>query len=239
MKLSNYRAISFDCFGTLVDWESGIINALRNACDDKLQQVSDAQLIAYFLRQESTILADTPDIPYPSALSKTYASILAKLDRPCDKSKAIHFGNSISEWPLFSDTIKALTHLQRHHKLVILSNIDEASIEVTRARLLCNFYRTYTAQAIGSFKPALNNFNYLVRHLADLGIKKHELLHVSVSRFHDIEPAAATGIDTAWINRADTLNGTLSIQPEFSPSIEPLYKFCSLAELVSAHKAGH
>ncbi|MNG11423.1 hypothetical protein D3C84_949670 [compost metagenome] len=85
----------------------------------------------------------------------------------------------------------------------------------------------------------MNNFNYLVRHLADLGIKKHELLHVSVSRFHDIEPAAATGIDTAWINRANTLNGTLSIQPEFSPGIEPTYRFGSLAEMVSAHKAGY
>jgi 2-haloalkanoic acid dehalogenase type II len=239
MTLSNYRAISFDCFGTLVDWESGIIKALRNSCNDKLQQISDAQLIACFLKQESTILRDTPDILYPSALSRTYSNILAELDRPCDERKAMHFGRSIQEWPLFRDTIKALSHLQRHHKLVILSNIDEASIEVTKTRLSCNFYRTYTAQSIGSFKPALNNFNYLVHHLTELGIKKHELLHVSVSRFHDIEPAAATGIDTAWINRAQTLNGTLSIQPDFCPSAQPTYTFGSLAELISAHKAGH
>lgn len=239
MTLSNYHAISFDCFGTLVDWESGIINALRNASDDKLELVSDAQLIAFFLKQESTILADAPGIPYPVALGKTYASILAELEKPCDTIQAMRFGSSVGEWPIFNDTIKALAYLQRHHKLIILSNIDDASIEATKTRLLCNFYRTYTAQAIGSFKPALNNFDYLVRHLEELGIKKQELLHVSVSRFHDIEPAAVTGIDTVWINRANTLNGTLSIQAEFSPSIEPTYKFRSLAEMVNEHKAGY
>ncbi|MGY2261106.1 hypothetical protein [Pseudomonas sp. SDO55104_S430] len=201
-------------------------------------QISDVQLIAHFLTQESIILAKHPEIFYPLALSKTYALVLAELDRPCDEEKAISFGSSAAKWPLFADTIYSLTYLQQYHKLVILSNIDETSIEAAKTNFLCSFYRTYTAQAIGSFKPALENFKYLVRNLADLGIEKREILHISVSRFHDIDPAATTGIDTAWINRANTLNGTLSIHKDFSPRAEPNYRFRSLAELVDAHKIG-
>ncbi|MCQ3000755.1 HAD hydrolase-like protein [Pseudomonas syringae] len=236
MTIHNYEAISFDCFGTLVDWESGIINAIRKSCHDNCHAMTDEELIERFLAHETAILSEKPDIPYRVALAKTYQSILADAGVPCSQEHSSNFGKSIQEWPLFPDTIEALSYLGNHHKLVILSNIDDDSIEITKKRLQCEFFRTYTAQAIGTFKPAINNFMYLIDNLAPFSIRKEKILHVSVSRFHDIEPASSQGIDTAWINRANTLNGTLSIHPEFMPTQAPTYQFSSLSELAAYHQ---
>ncbi len=238
MAMTNYKAISFDCFGTLVDWESGIVDSLKSTFSDEISQVADADLVERFLAHESAILANNPTITYTLALAQTFKAITQGFGLTCSDEKANDFGRSIATWPLFSDTLDALSYLSGSHQLVVLSNIDDVSINKVKTRLSCDFFRIYTAQAIGTFKPAINNFQYLIANLAELDIGKDDILHVSVSRFHDIEPAAANGLDTAWINRAQTLNGTLSIHSDFTPVIEPTYTFSSLSEMVSAHKAG-
>lgn len=236
MELHDYEVISFDCFGTLVDWESGIVKSIREGCQERCDGILDKDLIGYFLSHESAILSETPDIPYRLALAKTYEGVLAELGVKCKEEHSRRFGASVIGWPIFPDTIDALSYLGSHHKLVVLSNIDEPSIESTKDRLRCDFFRTYTAQAIGTFKPSANNFRYLTDKLSQLHIPREKILHVSVSRFHDIDPAAAHGIDTAWINRAGTANGTLSIHKGFRPKQKPTYQFSSLSELVDSHK---
>lgn len=145
------------------------------------------------------------------------------------------YGNSIKDWPAFVDSAEALAYLKKHYKLVILSNVDNASFAHSNRRLQVEFDAVYTAQDIGSYKPSGRNFDYMIDKLQGLGITKSEILHTAESLFHDHAPANKAGLASCWIYRRHDQQG---FGATMNPDVPPRYnfRFNSMADLVKAHR---
>jgi 2-haloalkanoic acid dehalogenase type II len=142
----------------------------------------------------------------------------------------------VGEWPAFPDSAEALAYLKGHFKLIILSNVDRASFAGSNRRLAVEFDEIFTAEDIGSYKPNLRNFEYLLEHLAANGVGKDDLLHVAQSLFHDHVPANRMGIASAWIDRRHDKPGAgATVLPDPMPHFD--FRFTSLGELAAAHRA--
>ncbi|MCA3708471.1 MAG: HAD hydrolase-like protein [Phenylobacterium sp.] len=238
MDFSRYKVLSFDCYGTLIDWETAILDALRRAMATVAAGLDDEALFARFLSAEADIAERAPGKSYPRVLSETYTAVLADFGVVADRDAAADFGNGIGHWRPFPDTAQALRDLRARYELAILSNIDRGSLNTTLRRLPVDFIATYTAEDIGSYKPDTRNFEYLLEGLAALGFHKSQLLHLSVSLFHDHVPARALGIDTCWIRRRPTANGTLASPSQFKGGVQPTYTYDSLEAFVLDHERG-
>ena len=185
MKLTNFKALTFDCYGTLIDWESGMVNALKPLTDRLATPLGRDQILEAHARHESAQQAYTPDKLYPEILAIVYKRLAEKWGLIVPWDECLHYGQSVKHWPAFNDSPDALTYLKQHFKLVILSNVDNGSFAASNAKLGVDFDAIYTAQDIGGYKPAGRNFNYMLDHLAQLGVEKDEILHTAESLFHD------------------------------------------------------
>jgi 2-haloalkanoic acid dehalogenase type II len=148
----------------------------------------------------------TPSLPYNELLVMSLSDFAREIGIPLPDSISEPFGNSVGTWRAFPDTVEALQKLRKHYKLIILSNVDNANIAATVDKQLApaRFDAVYTAQDVGNYKPALDNFEYLFGHAKkDLGIdwQKGELLHVARSLHHDHAPAKEVGLRSVWISR--------------------------------------
>jgi putative hydrolase of the HAD superfamily len=149
--------------------------------------------------------------------------------------ECVRYGHSIKDWPAFPDSADALQYLKQHYKLVILSNVDNESFAASNRKLGVEFDAIYTAEDIGSYKPADTNFEYMLAMLKQLGIEKPDILHTAESLFHDHAPANRCGLKSCWIYRRHEQAGFGATMP---PGEMPRYdfRFKSLAEMVEAHK---
>ena len=202
-RLTDYRALTFDCYGTLIDWEVGIWDALQplilnNPGSDLPREIA----LGAFARGESRQQQATPDLPYPELLSRVHRAIAETFGLESRRDLDAAFGDSVPQWPAFPDSADGLRLLCRHYKLVILSNVHRGGIAASTRKLGVEFDAVYTAQDIGSYKPADANFAYLLAHLkSDLGLDRSRILHVAQSLYHDHAPANRFGIANAWIDR--------------------------------------
>ncbi len=202
-RLTDYSALTFDCYGTLIDWEIGIWDALQplilhNPGADLTREAA----LGAFARGESRQQQTTPDLPYPDLLSRVHRGIAETFGLKSNRDLDAVFGDSVQHWPAFPDSSEGLRLLGRHYKLVILSNVHRDGIAASTRKLGVEFDAVYTAQDIGSYKPADANFTYLLAHLkSDLGLDRSRILHVAQSLFHDHAPANRFGIANAWIDR--------------------------------------
>jgi len=234
MKLSDFEALSFDCYGTLIDWESGILDALRPLRERA--GVGADKLLEVYGEVEYEIETQNPGLLYSQLLEQVHSGLCRRLGVSEDPDEAAKFGASVGDWPAFSDSAEALRYLKQHFKLVILSNVDRKSFAATNRRLGVEFDFIFTAEDIGSYKPDLRNFEYLIARLADAGIGKDKLLHVAQSLLHDHVPANRMGIASSWIDRRhDKAGGGATVLPDPMPH----YDFCftSLVGLAEAHQA--
>ncbi|HHX8329303.1 TPA: HAD-IA family hydrolase [Vibrio alginolyticus] len=227
--LDEYNTVSFDCYGTLIDWESAIINFFRN---DTQTKIIDEEIIDLFLSSEMSVIAAAPTLNYQDVLEETYKKMTLSTVQTFNSNIAKEFAASITTWEPFYDTRKFLKNLKAEgYNLVILSNIDRKSLDKTMEYLGVEFLDSYTAEEIGDYKPSPKCFSYMLLQLYDkYGIKNSDILHFSVSLHHDHRTAISLGIDTCWINRAQTVNGTLSTPDNFVNDIKPTYAFLSLEE---------
>jgi 2-haloacid dehalogenase len=258
MKLSDFGALSFDCYGTLIDWESGICAALApllSRAGVDLSGGGDAPsrsgmglsrgeveltrdgVLAAFARLEARQQETTPGMVYPDLLAEVHGQLASEWDVARDTAEDAAFGASVGTWPAFPDTVEALVYLKQHFRLVILSNVDRASFQATNARLGVAFDAIYTAQDIGSYKPDQRNFVYLIDRLREQGVAKEKILHVAQSLFHDHVPAKAMGMTSAWIDRRHDADGSGATAP-VSDDVRYDFRFTSLGELAAAHRAG-
>ncbi len=202
-QLTDYRVLTFDCYGTLIDWETGIWDALQPLVmrNPDAQVSRDAALVA-FGQCENLQERETPDLLYPALLNRVHQRIADCLGMRTNPDLDEAFGASVPDWPAFADTADALRILKRHFRLVILSNVHKDGIAGSNRKLGVEFDAIYTAEDIGSYKPADANFEYLLAHLkSDFGLERSDVLHTAQSLHHDHVPANRFGLANAWIDR--------------------------------------
>jgi 2-haloalkanoic acid dehalogenase type II len=236
MQLTGFKALSFDCYGTLIDWESGIWTALQPLIERAGIVVARDEALEAFGELETVQQAATPELRYSELLARVHGQLAAAWGVPERPDENAAFGASVPDWPAFPDSAEALAYLARHHKLIILSNVDRASFVGSQRRLGVAFDAVYTAEDIGCYKPDRRNFSFLIERLkTDFGIERDDLLHVAQSLFHDHEPAVACRLVTAWIDRRHGQTGWGATKP---PRGRPriAYHFRNLAELAAAHQ---
>jgi 2-haloacid dehalogenase len=234
MRLSQFKALSFDCYGTLIDWETGLANALEPL--RAAAGVSHDQLLEAFGNAEHEVEEAHPGMRYSELLELVHSRLVDRFGLPANAEAARAFGQSVGDWPAFPDTREALQYLKRHFRLIILSNVDRASFVRSNERLGVEFDRIFTAEEIGSYKPDLRNFEFLLSRIGDDGLGKSDLLHVAQSLFHDHVPANRLGIASAWIDRRhDKSGGGATKVPDPMPRVD--FRFTSMEELAAAHKA--
>jgi len=236
MRLGDFTVLSFDCYGTLIDWESGIVQALQPLVAKSGGGRSREEVLAGFARHESAQQAETPGLRYSALLARVHRRLAAEWGVAGDAAADDAFAASIGDWPAFADTPVALAYLQRFYRLVILSNVDRAGFRRTQPRLGAAFAAVFTAEEIGSYKPDLNNFRTMLAGLAAQGHPLPEILHVAQSLYHDHVPANRCGLRSAWIDRRGGGAGWGATPP---PAADVAYdfRFASLAEMVAAHEA--
>ena len=225
MGLRDYTTMSFDVYGTLIDWESGILGHLR----PWLKGVPNSDILSAYGALENEWQMREPGMLYPEILTRVHGDLGKRFGFESRRRDAEAFAASIGDWLPFPDSTESLRHLKRHHRLVILSNVDEASIARSIRRIGVEFDQVLTAEAIGSYKPARANFERL------LAAAEGKLLHIAESLYHDHTPCNALGIASAWINRRHGMTGCgATRQPDSMPRTD--YIFPSLAALCQAHQ---
>ena len=224
-----FDAITFDCYGTLIDWETGILEAARPFfATRRLPQPDHETVLAAFARLEP--LAQAP--PF-----RSYREVLMDVARGFSKDfgfrpeegEVSRFAASVGKWPPFPDTVDALKALSERYRLAIVSNVDDDLFAASAVRLEVRFDEVVTAQQVQAYKPGQSHF---VEAVARLGLPRERVLHAAQSLFHDIAPAGALGITTAWINRrAESGGGGGATAPS---DAEPDHEFRDMASLAAA-----
>jgi 2-haloacid dehalogenase len=217
MDLSRFEALTFDCYGTLIDWERGMLDAVRPilrrhgiACDDDW-------LLGLYARAEAGAEAG-PWRPYRDVLASVMERLGAELGFAPDADERGVLAGTLPDWPPFADTIESLTALARAYRLAIVSNVDNDLFAGTRRRLGVSFDLVTTAQQVRSYKPAPAHFKVT---LDRLHLDPGRVLHVAQSLYHDIAPARALGMATAWVNRRAGRTGSGATPPaEAKPDLE-------------------
>ena len=216
---TEYKVLSFDIYGTLIDWERGLYEGLlpllsklpesdprhpsQNSPVPNKSAVLD--VLTSYTKLEAQIQIEHPTLPYPKVLEAIYKRLAEQLSLPASEVEIKEFGSSIGRWPAFPDTVAAMQVLGQHYKLVVLSNVDKESFSRTLAGPLSGvkFDAIYTAEDIGSYKPDLKNFQYMVDNAGkSFDAKKEEVLKVAQSLYHDHIPAKKFGLrPSVWIKR--------------------------------------
>ena len=236
MKLSDFKVLTFDVYGTLIDWESGMVSALRPLTDRVDGALSRDQILQAHAYHESTTQRWTPAKKYSDLLGVVYRRLAEEWGVEVSWEECQAYGLSVRQWPAFDDSRAALTYLKQHFKLVVLTNTDSLSFQGSNARLGVHFDGVYTAEDVGSYKPADRNFDYMLEALERRGIAKHEILHTAESMFHDHAPANKHGLANCWIYRRHDQEGFgATMNPGDMPSYD--FRFNSMADLVRAHQA--
>ena len=201
--VTDYRVLTFDCYGTLIDWETGIWDALQPLImSNPKTDVSREEALLAFGQGENLQERETPDLLYPDLLARVHRRIADSLGMRTAAGLDEAFGASVPDWPAFPDTADALRALKRHFMLVILSNVHKAGIAGSNRKLGVEFDAIYTAEDIGSYKPADRNFEYMLAHLeSEFGLGPSDVLHTAQSLHHDHVPANRFGLANAWIDR--------------------------------------
>jgi 2-haloacid dehalogenase len=235
MNLTDFHTLTFDCYGTLIDWESGIIAGLAPLTDQLDHELSRDDILQAHARYESAQQRHTPTKRYQELLAIVYRRLAEHWGVPVRWDDCLRYGQSIKEWPAFADSAEALRYLKQHYRLVILSNVDNASFAGSHAKLGVDFDAIYTSEDIGSYKPAEANFTYMLSMLTSLGIDQSGILHTAESLYHDHAPANRLGLKSCWICRRCGQEGFGATMP---PGPMPTYdfRFTSMADMVEAHR---
>ncbi len=209
MNFEAFSCLTFDCYGTLIDWESGIATAMRPILGAHGVALEDEDVLELFGRVESTVQAEQYR-PYRHILSDVVEGFGKALGfKPSGRERA-SLAVSIGEWAPFEDTVDALKLLKSRYRLAIISNIDDDLFAESARQLGVGFDEVVTAQQVGAYKPSLENFSVAFDRL---GHGPEGVLHVAQSPYHDIAPARELGLACVWVNRRAHRGGTGATAP--------------------------
>ena len=235
MKLTDFKALTLDCYGTLIDWETGMLAALMPLTSRAGLNLSRDQVLHAHARHESFQQLQTPSMLYRNLLPIVYRRLAEEWGISVSWQECLIYGGSVKNWPVFPDPVKALQYLKKHYKLVILSNVDNENFSASNAKLRVDFDAVYTAEYVCAYKPSVRNFEYLLKNLETIGVAKHEILHTAESMFHDHGPANRHGLASCWIYRRHDQQGFgATMNPGEMPHYD--FRFNSMADLVTAHQ---
>ena len=236
MKLSDFTALTFDVYGTLIEWESGMVSALKPLTDKVSRALTRDDILEAHAYYESTSQRWTPSMKYVDLLAVVYRRLAEEWAVEVSWEECQAYGLSVRQWPAFEDSLEALAYLKQHFKLVVLTNTDNLSFSGSNTRLDVCFDGVYTAEDIGSYKPADRNFEYMLETLERRGIQKSAILHTAESMFHDHAPANKHGLSNCWIYRRFNKEGFgATMNPGDMPTYD--FRFNSMLDMVTAHKA--
>ena len=239
-RLSDFKVLTFDCYGTLIDWESGIWDALQPLLmtGNNGSITRDDALLAY-AKTESAVEHEMPEALYTDILFRVHERLADEFGIETTDALNAAFSASVPQWPAFPDTADALRALKKRYKLVILSNINRDSFAASNRKLGIEFDAIYTAEDIGSYKPDPANFEFLIANLEkEFGLGKDDILHTAQSLFHDHVPAKSFGLANAWIDRqrlSDSGSSGATATVDKVPEID--FKYFSMGEMAEAVEA--
>jgi len=235
MKLRDYKALTFDVYGTLIDWESGMVAGLAPLTGQVSRSLSRDEILEAHAFHESTTQAQTPAKRYSDVLALVYRRLAEEWGVAVTWEECCAYGASVKDWPAFPDSAEALAYLREHYRLVVLSNVDNTSFAASDARLGRPFHVVCTAEDAGAYKPSDRNFEYMLAVLARAGVCKGDILHTAESMFHDHGPANRHGLANCHIfRRHDRPGFGATMNPGDMPSVG--MRFDSMAEMVEAHR---
>ena len=232
----DFTTLTFDCYGTLIDWESGIWDAMQplihsNRRDDITRSIG----LEAFAIIEAAQEKEDPDLLYPKLLMRVHQKLALHFDLKSTEQLDQSFGQSVPHWPAFPDSADALRLLKQHFKLVILSNVNRDGFTASARKLGVEFDAIYTAEDVGSYKPNPRNFEYMLERLkANHGIEPGQILHTAQSLHHDHVPATEFGLAKAWIDRQDLANSEnwgATARVENRPQVD--FLFATMGEMAA------
>jgi 2-haloacid dehalogenase len=197
LDFGRFDALTFDCYGTLIDWETGILTALRAVLEPHGVELDDDDLLGRFARHEGAAEGG-PYLRYREVLGRSLRGICAELGIQPTDTKVAAFGGSVGDWPAFSDSAEALRRLKERYRLGVITNCDDDLFAASNRRLGVTFDWIVTAQEVGSYKPDPRNFEFAFERI---DVPRERTLHVAQSLYHDHVTAKAFGLATAWIDR--------------------------------------
>ncbi|MCY4463015.1 MAG: haloacid dehalogenase type II [Albidovulum sp.] len=238
MKLSQFKALTFDCYGTLIDWETGIIDGLQPLTSRIGGDISRNKILETHAYYESSQQRATPHMKYSDLLAVVYRRLAEEWQITASLQDCEAYGDSVKNWPAFPDCAKALRHLKKHFRLYVLSNVDIRSFFFSNEKLQVRFDGIYTAEDVGSYKPSDRNFEYLLSNLGRQGIDREEILHVAESVFHDHVPANRHRLANCRIFRRSGKDG-LGASAGSGAGDTPTFNISlnSMSELAELHRS--
>ena len=236
VNLADYDALSFDCYGTLIDWETGIASVLAPWAREAGLDLTDEELLLAYGENEERVERENPTALYPTILAESFRRIGANLSAEVSDEWANRLGASVPSWPAFPDSHAALVSLAERYKLIIVSNVHRDGFAASNARLDVRFDKIITAEDVGAYKPAPNHFEALDAALAELNVPRARLLHVAQSLFHDHAPAKRYGLASVWINRRHDRPGW-GATPEPAEEFGYALEFPSMEAFAAAARA--
>jgi 2-haloacid dehalogenase len=195
---ASVEVLSFDCYGTLIDWETGILAALRSVLGSSTgQNTPDDSLLESYARHEARLEAG-PYRPYRQILTEGLVATVAERGKSVPASARARLGRSVADWPAFDDSVAALAKLRQRFGLAVITNCDNDLFDFSDERLGRPFAWRITAQQVGSYKPSKRTFQFALQRI---GLPPERIVHVAQSLYHDHVPAQAMGLKTVWVNR--------------------------------------
>ena len=233
MKLTDFKALTFDVYGTLIDWESGMVAGLKPLADKVGRKMSRNDILEAHARHESCQQLQTPGKRYQDLLPIVYRRLAEEWGVQAQWRECVAYGQTVKNWPAFPDSAEALQYLKQHFKLVVLSNVDNDSFSYSKEKLGVEFDAIYTADDVGSYKPDDRNFDYMLDKISTISVTKVEILHTAESMFHDHAPANRYGLASCHIYRRHQQEGFgATMTPEKIPEIQ--FRFNSMGEMAQA-----
>jgi len=231
------EVLSFDCYGTLIDWETGLLTALEPIIGGQRPDLDADAILAAYAAAEAHVEHDDRAGTYPQVLASALRQLADTLGLTVTEGEVAAFAASVPAWPAFPDSADALALLARRYRLIILSNIDNASFAASSRHLGVEFDAVLTAEDLGCYKPDERAFHALLAEVARGGTPPGRHVHVAQSLYHDHVPALACGLPTVWINRRHGRTGWGATPPPRTP-VTPTWEFPSLAEFAAAQDEG-
>jgi 2-haloacid dehalogenase len=216
LDLDAFEVLTFDCYGTLIDWESGLLAAMRPVAAAQGVSVSDDALLEAYARHEAELEAGEY-LRYRDLLGRALQGVGADLGFEPTAAEVEAMGASVGDWPAFPDSAGALERLHRRYKLAPITNCDDDLFSLSARRLGVDFDWVVTAQQAGSYKPSRRTFELAFR---TIDAPRERILHVAQSLFHDHVPAKELGMTTVWIDRRGDRAGSGATPPaEAAPDL--------------------